>query len=398
MKALIILLAMLAVPVFADEDPDFLHWKQEFRNEAVARGISDHTIARALADMQLLPRVIDLSTRQPEFTQTFLQYLAIRVTDKTLERGRLMYTDQQPLLRSLQEQYGVDAEVLLALWGLETTYGQNMGNVDLLSALATLAYEGRRKDFFKEQLLVLLSLMDSDSYATDSLQGSWAGAFGHMQFIPSTLQAYGLDADVDGVIDLRTSLADAMASAANYLSEVGWKPGEPIAIEVFLPADFNFAEAQLAKHKSIEEWIALGVIPAGTESFPQVTGQTSILIPQGYSGPAFMVFDNFDVIMDWNRSIHYALAVAQLSHRLQGLPGLANQDPQEDAISINDTSLLQELLQQAGYEPGEADGIAGPQTQAAIREYQKKYGLVADGYPSQSLLDHVRGNVAEEPQ
>lgn len=398
MKVLIVLLATLALPVFADEDADFQRWKQELHNEAVARGISEQTVTQAMASMELLPRVIDLSARQPEFTQTFLQYLSVRVSDQTLEQGQRMQEEQEPLLASVQQQYGVDAEILLALWGLETRYGQTMGNVDLLSALATLSYQGRRQHFFKEQLLVLLSLMDSGRYETDSLQGSWAGAFGHMQFIPITLQAYGVDADENGIIDLRNSLADAMASAANYLSHAGWKTDEPIALEVLLPAGFNYANAELLNHKSVEEWVQLGVLPASTDSFPQVTGQTSVLLPQGHTGPAFMIFDNFDVIMDWNRSTNYALAVAQLSNRLEGLPALTTQETEDAPISINDTSQLQELLLQAGFDPGEPDGIAGLQTQFAIREYQKKHGLIADGYPSQALLEHVLGNMGKEQQ
>lgn len=395
MKVLIILLAVLALPVFADEDADFQRWKQELHNEAVARGIREQTVIEAMASMALLPRVMDLSARQPEFTQTFLQYLSVRVSDKTLEQGQQKYEEQQSLLESLQRQYGVDAEVLLALWGLETAYGRTMGNLDLVSALATLSYQGRRQHFFKEQLLVLLSLMDSGRYDTDALQGSWAGAFGHMQFIPTTLQAYGVDADDNGIIDLRSSLPDAMASAANYLSQSGWKTDEPIALEVLLPAEFNYAGAELLNHKPIEEWVQLGVVPATAERFPQVTGQTSILLPQGHTGPAFMVFDNFDIIMDWNRSINYALAVAQLSNRLQGLPPLTAQETRDAPISIKDTSQLQELLVQAGFDAGEPDGIAGPQTQSAIREYQKKHGLIADGYPSQALLEHVLENLVQ---
>lgn len=398
MKALIVLMAMLAWPVLADEESDFQNWKHGLIEQAVFRGISERTATQAMAEVELIPRVINLDAKQPEFTQTFLQYLSLRVSDKTVEQGRLMYEQQQPLLDSLQQRYGVDTSVLLALWGLETAYGRTMGNLDLLSALATLSYQGRRKGFFTEQLLVLLSLIDSGRYDTDSLQGSWAGAFGHMQFIPTTLQAYGVDADNNGIIDLRGSLADAMASAANYLNNVGWKTNEPIALEVFLPTGFDYADAQLGNHKSIEEWASLGVMPAATDSFPQVTGKTSILLPQGFTGPAFMVFDNFDVIMDWNRSVNYALAVAQLANQFEGLPALVTQETQQSPISISNTSQLQHFLLQAGFDPGEPDGIAGPQTQSAIREYQIKHGLIADGYPSQSLLEHVLENLGRELQ
>jgi membrane-bound lytic murein transglycosylase B len=394
MKAMTLLLLALASPVLADENVDFRIWKQELHGLAFARGISERTVMQATASMELLPRVIELDARQPEFTQTFLQYLSIRVSERTVNQGTLMLEKQRPLLESLKERYGVDAGALLALWGLETAYGQQMGNIELVSALATLAFQGRRQDFFTEQLLILLSLMDSGRYQTDTLQGSWAGAFGHMQFIPSTLHAYGVDADNDGIIDLRNSLADAMASAANYLSQAGWKEGEPIALEISLPAGFDFGSAQLSTRKTTEEWTALGVMPTAIEKFPPVSGPASILLPQGYTGPAFMVFDNFHVIMDWNKSANYALAVAQLSNRLNGLPELSVREARQHAINPPEISRLQALLLQAGFNPGKPDGIAGMQTQDAIRKYQLEHGMIADGYPSRSLLEHVLQNAS----
>ena len=390
MKTLIALLLMLAIPVLADESTDFLTWKQEIKGLAMARGISEQTVTQAMEKVELLPRVNALDARQPEFTQTFLQYLALRASDKKLQQGQRMYEEQQTLLDGIAQQYGVDASVLLALWGLETGYGQHLGNIDLLSALSTLAYQGRRTGFFTEQLLVLLGLIDSGRYATDNLQGSWAGAFGHMQFIPSTLREYGVDADDNGVIDLRSSLADAMASAANYLSQAGWKTGEPIALEVRLPAEFDFAQAQLTMHKPLSEWALLGVQPAVGDQLPIVAGEVSIVLPQGHTGPKFMVFDNFDVIMNWNKSVHYALTVAQLSNRLQGLPALTVEDTLEYPVSPAEITKLQEMLPAVGFDAGTPDGIAGAQTQQAIRQYQMQHGMIADGYPSQSLLDHVQ--------
>lgn len=396
MKTLIVLLVVLASQLaHADDTSDFLSWKQEVAGLAMARGISERTITQAMEKIELLPRVNALDARQPEFTQTFLQYLAVRASDRKLEQGLRMYEEQRSLLDTVAQQYGVDAPVLLALWGLETGYGQHLGNLDLLSALATLAFQGRRTAFFTEQLLVLLSLIDSGRYATSNLQGSWAGAFGHMQFIPSTLRAYGVDANDDGVIDLRSSLADAMASAANYLSQAGWRTGEPIALEVRLPRDFDFADAQLNVHKPLEAWRELGVSPAAGDQFPQVSGETSIVLPQGHTGPAFMVFDNFDVIMDWNKSVHYALTVGQLSNRLQGLPALTIEETQEYPLSPAEITSLQEMLPAAGFDAGKPDGIAGAQTQQAIRQYQMKHGMIADGFPSQHVLDHVQAQTQQ---
>ena len=395
MRTLIVGLLFIAHTAFANEGTDFLSWKEQIREQAIAQGITEKTVNQAMASIELLPRVIDLGTRQPEFTQTFLQYLSKRVTADKLDEGRLLLEEHRGLLNSLQAEYGVDAHVLLALWGLESAYGKHLGNLDLLSALATLAYQGRRQDFFEEQLLILLSLIDNGRYVTEPLQGSWAGAMGHMQFIPSTLRTYGVDGDEDGVIDLRQSLSDAMASAANYLAQTGWKTGEPIAIEVILPDGFNYQEAQLSTSKSVETWAGFGVSPASLEAFPLVTGKASILLPQGHAGPAFMVFDNFDAIMDWNKSVNYAFSVAHLSNRLQGYPDLTVQEGGEPPTSPADTSRLQELLLTAGYDPGEPDGIAGSKTQAAIRKYQARHGMIADGYPSQSLLGHMLEHIAQ---
>ena len=397
MRTLIVGLLLISHAALANENVDFLNWKEQFREQARAQGITEKTVDQAMDSIRLLPRVIDLDSRQPEFTQTFLQYLSKRVTTDKLDEGRLLLEAHHNLLQSLQAEYGVDSHVLLALWALESAYGKHQGNLDLLSALATLAYQGRRQDFFENQLLILLSLMDSDHYATNSLQGSWAGAMGHMQFIPSTLKTYGIDGDADGVIDLRRSLSDAMASAANYLAKIGWNAGEPIAIEVVLPEGFNYQEAQLSIRKPIETWVEFGIRPVSLDAFPLVAGNAAILLPQGHTGPAFMVFDNFDAIMDWNKSTNYALSVAHLSNRLQGLPDISIQEGGEPLTSPADTSRLQELLIVAGYDPGDPDGIAGSKTQAAIREYQGRYGMIADGYPSQSLLNHMCERMAQTP-
>lgn len=394
-RAFIVSLLFIVITASAGEEADFLRWKTQIRDEAIARGITEKTADKAVAAIKLLPQVINLDTHQPEFTQTFLQYLSKRVSKDKLEDGRLLLEQHRPLLESLQVEYGVDVHVLLALWGMESAYGKHLGNIDLLSALATLAYQGRRQNFFEEQLFIFLALADSEQYAMESMQGSWAGAMGHMQFIPSTLSTYGVDGDEDGVIDLRGSLPDAMSSAANYLAQVGWKAGEPIAIEVFLPTGFKYEQARLSNRMPVQQWADQGVVPASLDELPQVTGNASILLPQGHTGPAFMVFDNFDAIMDWNKSVNYALSVAHLSNRLKGFPELAVQDSGEPPMTTAETSQLQELLLTAGFDPGTPDGIAGTQTQSAIREYQAKHGMVADGYPSQSLLSHMLEHIAQ---
>ena len=327
---------------------------------------------------------------------------------------------------------------------METNYGRYQGDIDTLSALATLAHDGRRASFFRIQLMDAMRMIDAGNADAEQFVGSWAGAFGNMQFMPTTFMAYAIDGDGDKKIDVVNSTADAFASAANYLSQVGWQKGEPAAIEVQLPADFEWKNAQYNLRKPVEEWQRLGVSvmqannalagnrlaqarspikkaknrknkstlhqisfktkkpadiqivsPANaapfTSALPNVTGQAAIVLPQGWRGPAFMVFDNFDAVMDWNRSINYALSVVQLAKRINGEPHiLGGQFAEVGALSFLQMKSLQIELNANGFDAGEPDGFPGLRTQEAVRAFQISQRLPADGYASPNIFNYLK--------
>lgn len=420
------LLAMLLVSQLAAAEEAFDVWLKHVQEEAIANGTSIEIATKAVQKIQFLPEVIAQDHAQPEFISPFLDYYRRRVTVQKVTLGKEKLAEYQDFFADLSQQYGVPSTYLIAFWGMETHYGNNKGNLDVLSSLATLAYEGRRADFFKQQLMHAIHIVDQQNHLLDGWDGSWAGAFGHMQFMPSTFVTYATDGDADGVVDLMLSEKDAFRSAANYLSTVGWQKNQPVMIEVSLPKHFAMQDAQLNIKKTVAEWSALGVaVLQGkkisvektrvfqkkrrtyTEHFFEdafvadaprplletITSQelaASILLPQGEKGPAFMVFDNFSVIMDWNRSINYALCVAQLAQRLNDqMPVLAGENAEKGALSFVQMQQLQTMLNTLGFDAGEPDGLPGLKTQAAIRSYQLSQNLPADGYASPSLYDFL---------
>ena len=395
MRKLILLLAMLAaLPAHAQSGFD--SWLATFRQEAAAQGISAATLEAALTGITPIERVIELDRRQPEFLQTFADYLGRRVTEARVAQGQAMLQERVELLDAVEQKYGIPKAVLVAFWGLETNYGATLGSFNIPASLATLAFDGRRSGFFRNQLLDALRIIDAGHVQAADMNGSWAGAMGHMQFIPSTFRAYAVDGDGDGRIDVWRSLPDAMYSAANYLQRVGWRANEPVALEVRLPEGFDWRKARINTRLPVAEWTALGVRQADTTALPTLDGSAAIVLPQGWQGPAFMVFDNFDVIMRWNRSVNYALSVAQLAHQLVGGGALAAQMGETGALGTTQLKALQQALNDLGFNAGTADGLLGPRTQTAIRLYQVVFHLPADGYPAPSLLAHVEHTLAAE--
>ena len=400
---LVVLLAGCATPPVVEAPPPvsppappvrpaqtaFERWLAAFRQDAAAQGISAATLDAALTGLVPDERVIELDRRQPEFLQTFSDYLARRVNARPVARGQALMAEHAALLDAVEQQYGVPKATLVAFWGLETNYGASLGSLNIPASLATLAWDGRRSVFFRNQLLDALRIIDAGHVAAIDMVGSWAGAMGHMQFMPSTFRAYAVDGDGDARIDLWQSLPDAMHSAANYLRQAGWRAGEPAAIEVRLPDGFDWRKARVAHRLPLAEWTALGVLAADGSALPDMAGRSAIVLPQGWQGPAFMVFDNFDVVMQWNRSLNYALAVAQLGHALAGGGALAAQAGEAGALSIAQVKTLQQDLNELGFDAGTPDGQLGPYTQSAIRRYQVVHKLPADGYPAPSLLAHV---------
>lgn len=383
------LAGLCALPARADEA--FQAWLAALRAEAEAQGISASTLDQALTGVEPIARIIELDRRQPEFTETFWHYLDLRVSEQRIERGRELLVEQAALFREVEQRYGVQARFLAAFWGLESNYGSATGDYPVIDALVTLAYDRRRGDFFRTQLLDALKILDQGHIAYDRLIGSWAGAMGHVQFIPSTFHHYAVDQDGDGRRDIWDSLPDALASAANFLSQIGWDPNGTWGREVLVPDDFAWDLAGLDQRKTLAEWQALGVRDAAGGDLPAGPETASLLAPGGYAGPTFLVYRNFRVILNWNRSITYAIAVGHLADRLAGDGPLKAERPAaERPLSREEVEELQARLLARGFDPGPSDGIVGGRTREALRAFQRHAGLPADGYPTIEVLRRLR--------
>ena len=387
--ALACALAAAAAPAAARESfDDFL---TGLRNDARQRGVSEATLDRALAGLQPNPKIIEFDRRQPEFTQTFWGYMDKRVTKKRVERGRQLLAKHRRLLDQVYRKHGVPPHYLVAFWGLESNFGGYKGSFGVIEALATLAYDERRSAFFRAQLIDALRILEQGHIAPDKMLGSWAGAMGHMQFMPSTFKRYAVDHDGDGRRNIWANLPDVFGSAANYLSSIGWRKEETWGREVRLPKGFDLELTGLGTRRSVAEWGRLGVRRSNGKRLPasQITG--SIVLPAGHQGPAFLVYENFRTIMKWNRSILYALAVGHLADRLKGQGGLrAKPNASDRPLSRAEVEEIQNHLNVLGFDVGEPDGVAGPITRRAVRAYQRNAGLPPDGYPSADLLKQLR--------
>lgn len=372
--------------------PDgFTPWLTALRQEALMMQIAPEAVDATLTGVVYLPRVIELDRKQPEFVTSFSAYVNRRINPRVVSKGKGMMQDYAGILYVVEELYQVPREVLVAFWGLETNFGGFTGDIPLASALATLSFEGRRAAFFKKELLNLMRVVERDQRYDSPVVGSWAGATGHMQFMPSTLLKYGVDADADGKIDIWDSYPDIFSSAANYLSQAGWQPGQPVSIQVALPAGFDYSQAQWQQNKTVAEWVKAGV--AGVPANVMELQKAAIVLPQGFDGPAYMVFPNFDVIMQWNRSINYALAVSLLSQQLRQDTYTLQLPPEPPALSYQQMWVLQEALNAQGFDCGAPDGFPGSKTQAAIRRYQASKGLPQDGYAGADLFGRLTAQV-----
>jgi membrane-bound lytic murein transglycosylase B len=310
------------LPAYGSQ-PEFSKWLEEFRRDAAARGITERTLEKALSGISPLPRVIELDRSQPEFVLTARQYIERVVSERRVEQGRQLYLEHCSLLTEIAEQFGVEAPFLVSLWGIESNFGRSTGGFRVVEALATLAWDGRRSAFFRGQLLAALEILEQEGIEPEAMTGSWAGAMGQMQFIPSTYRAYAIDFEGNGRRDIWGSTADALASGANYLGKSGWRPGLGWGQEVTLPKGFDPALAGLDKRKNLKEWRRLGIKAQGPDS-----QSASLLLPEGIDGPAFLVTENFRVLLQWNRSNSFAIAVGLLADRIaeKGVEGCPPSD------------------------------------------------------------------------
>ena len=400
--ALAAALAFLFVaPVFGAraQDAAFDAWLDGVRRDAAAAGISQGTIDAALTGRAPIERVLELDRRQPEFTRTFWSYLERAVTPGRVERGRALMAEHGELLRRIRQRYNVQPSYLVAFWGLESAFGKYTGGYSVIGALATLAYDDRRGAFFRSQLLDALRILDQGHIGVVEMEGSWAGAMGQLQFMPSTFVNYAVDFDGDGRRDIWTDLPDVFASAANYLSSIGWRGDEKWGREVLLPADFDWELASLKLRKPIAEWRRLGVRRADGSALPAADISGAIIVPGGHKGPAFLVYGNFDKILNWNRSLLYAIAVGHLADRIAGLGSLLAARPAKDEpLSRAQVAEMQGLLAALGFDAGEPDGVVGSQTRAALRRFQREANVPPDGYPTPELLASIRRSVADRGQ
>jgi len=393
LKNNILILTIILITIFTGPrqgvcDENFSSWLEGLRQEARTKGISETTLHAALDDLQPIPRVIELDRKQPEFTQTFWHYLDTRVTEDRIERGRMLLELHAELLNRIAQEYGVQPRFLVAFWGLETNFGDYLGSFPVIGSLATLAHDPRRSDFFRTELLTALSIIDADHISVNEMIGSWAGAMGQPQFMPSTFIRFAVDADGDGRRDIWHSLPDVFASAANFLSKSGWQGDSTWGREVKLPPDFALELTGLEVEKSLAAWQVLGIRQINGADLPRVNIKGSIILPAGYTGPAFLVYNNYRTTLQWNRSDLYAIAVGYLADRIAGLAPLTTARPvSEQRLSRTQVKEIQELLAAQGFDPGPIDGVMGSQTRQAIKEFQRTAKLPADGHPTPELLE-----------
>ncbi len=380
------------VPATPEELSRFRACIAGLRAPAEAAGVTDATFDRHALTLTPDMGVLPLLDRQPEFTTALWDYLAALVDSRRIAQGKERLATYAPLLAEVQTRTGVDPATVVAVWGVESDYGQNFGQRPLLQSLGTLACFGRRQAFFRSELFEVLKIVQRGDVRAEDLKGSWAGAFGHTQFMPSTYNRIAVDFDGDGRRDLVGSIPDALGSTANYLVKSGWRTGQPWGYEVTVPAGFNTALAGRTNRRALSEWQAMGVarVDGGSIDLPADT-RAAVLLPTGREGPAFLVFKNYDAIYSYNAAESYALAISLLSNALRGEPGLRTPWPTDDpGLGRDERVELQRLLTARGYDVGAIDGVLGSASREAIRKEQARLGMTPDGRAGQKLLRQLR--------
>jgi membrane-bound lytic murein transglycosylase B len=376
-------------------DVDFPVWLKTARQEALSRGISEATLDAAFAGLTPNPRVVELDGRQPEFSQTFWRYLDGAISETRVNRGRALMQQNAGLLTQLEARYGVPGRYLVAFWGIETDFGRNTGDFSVVRSLATLAYNGRRGAYFRGEMFDALTILEHRDIDNAHMTGSWAGAMGQAQFMPSAFLKYAVDQDGDGRRNIWTSVPDALASVANYLKSSGWEGSRGWGGEVRLPPHFDAALASLDTDatetvKSPAQWAALGVRRADGGPLAGSDGPAALILPAGVTGPAFLVSGDYRTILKYNRSTFYAVAVAYLADRLGGAPPLTAQHQNSEPLRRDDILALQQGLSSLGLLQGAPDGVAGNATRQAVRAFQKANGLPPDGFIDPNLIAAVK--------
>ncbi|MFN3785715.1 MAG: lytic murein transglycosylase [Thiothrix sp.] len=390
------MVVVLVIGWFANSvipDPEFEAWKIRFSQLAKEQGVSAEVATQALQGFTPDYKVLRLEAHQPEFTKPVWEYLESAVSAKRIAQGQVLLQEKADLLQRIYQQYGVQPEYLLAIWGVESNFGRQTGDYNVIRSLATLAYAGipERRVFWQAQLFAALRLLEKGDIPLAAMRGSWAGAMGHTQFIPTTFEEFAVDFDGDGKRDLINSTADALASTANYLMRSGWQRDKPWGREVRLPANFDWSSADPDVWLPAQVWGQRGVSNVDNQQVPTELDPAFIFLPAGYRGPAWLAFNNFSVILKYNNAQNYALAVGYLGDRIRGKPALSAAWPLDDKpLSLTQKTELQQLLTVMGYSTEGVDGKIGPNTRSALRRWQMENGFPADGYATVEQLETLQ--------
>jgi membrane-bound lytic murein transglycosylase B len=361
--------------------------------DAARRGIAEDNFKRFTAGLTPDLRIMDLLDAQPEFTKSIWDYLDILVNDNRLAKGKEMLTRYKAEFDATEKAYGVDRNIIAAIWGIESNYSTQIGDRSVLQSTATLACVGRRQAYFKDEFLSALEILNHGDLRPEQLHGSWAGAFGATQFMPTAFKRYAVDGDGDGRRDVVDDAADLIASTANNLKKDGWQTGQSWGYEVVVPKDFNYMQADRAKIMTMAQWEHLGIRRANNQPFPHPADKAYLLAPAGAEGPGFLMLQNFRVIMKYNPAEAYALAIGHFADRLRGgAPFIQPWPRQERDLSREERLELQQLLAQRGFYRGTPDGQLGGQTREALRNFQASIGTPADGFATADLLEKLRGH------
>jgi lytic murein transglycosylase len=369
---------------------DFNQWLDGLKREAMSQGVSARTIQESEPALRFDQGVVRRDRAQAVFAQSFLEFAGRMVNSYRLQHGAQNLQRHAATFERIERQFGVPGPVIASFWGLETDYGANLGDFPTITALTSLAYDCRRPELFRPQLIAALRLAERGDLRPGEMRGAWAGELGQTQFLPLDYLENGVDFDGDGRVDLLRSVPDVLASTANVLAQMGWRRGEPWLQEVRVPADLPWAQADLAIRHPRAQWASWGVRAVDGSALPADQLAAALILPMGRNGPAFLAYPNFDVYIEWNQSLVYATTAAYFATRLAGAPRVSG-GGNVPVLSLEQVKQLQELLKRHGYDVGGVDGIIGARTRAAIKDVQQRLGMPADSWPTPELLARLRG-------
>ena len=387
----LVALAAAGLPQPASAAQTFAQWIERFWPVARAAGIRRETYDRAFKGMTPDPKVIEAANFQPEYVKPIGEYIDRVVSEKRIATGKQMLTDNKALLDQLEAKYGVDRHILVAIWGVESNYGTQPGDKNIIRSLGTLYCTGTKAKFAKVQIITALKILQHGDIALEGMNGSWAGAMGHTQFIPTTYTRFAIDQDGDGKRDIWTDIPDALGSTASYLKFAKWTPGQTWGYEVSLPKGVDAKKINTSTMRSLGDWQKLGVVRVSGEPFPRPNDKATFFAPAGSNGPCFLLLNNFRAILHYNTANSYALAVGHLADRLGGSGPFVHPWPTDEThLSLDQRTALQQLLIAKGLLTGDADGVIGPATLEAVKTYQRSKGLPVDGFPSMTILKDLQ--------